>query len=584
MGKINEGINETGFNKAFLKLFMDTNDILWVCDIKSGRLYLSDRFSEITGFCAWNEIVSMQDLFDIIHPSDRRMAMGGIGALLNKSKNNLSVEFRLISRNGDVKHIFMRGSLNNGKNDQGEADSIQYAAGTITDTSAQRNNEKKLNQMTYYDSLTHLPNRSMFIYKTTAIIRQKAENPGLCAIAYIDIDNFKRINDTYGHYFGDDVLKQVGNSISAFLKQDALIARLGGDEFLLLFPEVKDRHWLASRLEKLHRYIAKAMLVGGQEICITCSAGVAIYPMDGVNAEDLIKNADAAMYCAKDEGKNKSFFYEQAINTVIVKRTEMENHLRGALEKGEFELVYQPQLDMKSGRISGLEALLRWHSPVYGTVSPLEFIPIAEESGLIIPIGLWVLQEVCIQNKQWQEDDVCQLPVYVNISPVQLKDERLFFAISNILHITGLHPEYLRIEITENIFVDNFIHAVTVLKKIRNKGIQIALDDFGTGYSSLNYLKSLPLDVLKIDKSFVKDLKDGKKEKAIAETIVSLAHILNMSVVAEGVETREQFEYLRKIGCNLIQGYYISKPLPVKDIGKVVKELCSDKFQQRIAK
>lgn len=573
MEKLMEGIGGINFANAFLRLFMDTNDILWVYDTISNELYLSNKFTEVTGYETRNSANSMQDFYEIIHPSDRKQVIDSISELFNKFRSHISIDFRILCIDGETKHVQMRGSLRDSKNVQEATGASSYAAGTITDASDKRKMETKLNQMAYYDGLTQLPNKSMFTYRTTVAIRQKAENTGLCAVVYLDIDNFKRINDINGHYFGDDVLKQVGNTITEFLKPEALVARQGGDEFLILFPEIQQRDRLALKLKKLLKHIAKPMLVNGKETRITCSTGVATYPTDGINAEELIKNADAAVHRAKEEGRNKNCFYEQSINADIVKRMGMEKSLRGALERNELGLVYQPQMDIKSGKISGLEALLRWYSPIYGAVPPQEFIPIAEDSGLIIPIGLWVLQQVCMQNKKWQENGLCKLPIYVNLSPVQLKDERLFTAVSNILDKTELEPEYLRIEITESVFVDDFKNAAGILKKLRNKGIRIALDDFGTGYSSLNYLKSLPLDVLKIDKTFIKDLKEGKAEKAIAGTIVSLAHILNMSVVAEGVETREQFEYLRGIGCNLIQGYYISKPLLVNEIENMIKAM-----------
>lgn len=406
----------------------------------------------------------------------------------------------------------------------------------------------------------------MFTYRTKLAIQQRLADAGTCAVVYLDLDNFQRINDLYGQYFGDDVLQVAGRTMVKFLEPEALVARPGGDEFLILFSQIEGQQAFAKRLDRLRQFVAKPMTVQGREIKLACSIGVASYPEDGYNAEELIRNADSALHQAKKEGKNRHRFYELSIKTALIKRTEMERELNEALIRKELRLLYQPQVDLHSGRITGVEALLRWDSSFYGMVSPLEFIPLAEESGLIIPIGLWVLQQACQQIELWKQQRLGHLTVAVNLSPVQLHHEGFFKSVLQQLDRMGLAASSLCLEITESVLVDNLSQVSTILSRFRNMGVKIALDDFGTGYSSLNYLKNLPLDILKIDKTFIDNLKEGGVEKEIIRTIVSLAHILRLEVVAEGVETQEQYNYLRQIGCNKVQGYYLSRPIPAEEI------------------
>ena len=507
-----------------------------------------------------------EDFFPLIHPIDRKHVAESIQKLVLSVSPKLAVEFRMLSRKGEILHVMMKGQRTVGTTDRNLDDNSHIYSGTITEISELKQKESQLNRLTYFDRLTQMPNRSMFTYRTKLAIQQRLADAGSCAVGYLDLDNFQRINDLYGQGFGDDVLQAAGRTMANFLEQDVLVARPGSDEFLILFSHIESQQALAERLECLRQLVARPMNVKGREIQLACSVGVASYPGNGHNAEDLIENANAALYQAKKEGKNRHCFYELSIKTALIKRTEMERELREALTKKELLLLYQPQVDLHSGRITGVEALLRWNSSFYGCVSPLEFIPIAEESGLIIPIGLWVLQQACQQIELWQQQGLGHLTVAVNLSPVQLHHEGFFSAVLQQLDRMGLAASSLCLEITESILVDNLSRVSTILSRFRSMGVRIALDDFGTGYSSLNYLKNLPLDILKIDKTFIDNFREGEAEKEITRTIVTLAHILKLEVVAEGVETQEQFDYLRQIGCNKVQGYYVSRPIPAEEI------------------
>ncbi|TGE32931.1 GGDEF domain-containing phosphodiesterase [Desulfosporosinus sp. Sb-LF] len=561
--------------QLFQELFLETNDILWFLDGCSGKLYLSRQFYVMNGYTQEQEqtIRLIEDFYPLIHPADRKQVAESVEKLVQRLTPKLAVEFRMINRLGKMRHILIKGHLTERIMDGDATSGSLFASGTLTEISELKQKASQLNRLTYFDSLTQMPNRSMFTYRTTVAVQQRLADSGTCAVVYMDLDNFQRINDLYGQYFGDDVLQAAGRTMTEFLGPELLVARPSGDEFLILFSEIEGKKALAERIEHLRQLMARPMMVQGREIQLACSTGVAIYPEDGHNAEELIKNADAALHQAKKEGKNRNAFYEVAIKTALIKRTQMERELHEALSRNELRLLYQPQLDLHSGQIIGVEALLRWDSPTHGQVSPLEFIPLAEDSGLIIPIGLWVLQQACQQIEVWRRQGLGHLTIAVNLSPVQLSHEGFYATVMQQVKGIEFVATSLCLEITESILVDDLSRVSAILSKFRSKGVKIALDDFGTGYSSLNYLKDLPLDVLKIDKTFIDNFEQGDTEKEITRTIVSLAHILRLDVVAEGVETLDQFGYLREIGCNKVQGYYVSRPIPADEIGPFLQAL-----------
>jgi diguanylate cyclase (GGDEF)-like protein len=393
------------------------------------------------------------------------------------------------------------------------------------------------------------------------------------------LDQFKRINDTLGHSAGDELLKKVAITLEQSIRSsdilgmglnkesgESSISRLGGDEFSILITELTDGKHSAKIADRVIKNLAMPVLIEGHEFTIACSMGIALYPLDGTDVETLLKNADAAMYHAKDMGRNNYQFYSSEMNSHILAKISMEANMKKALSKKEFLVYYQPQVEAKTGRFIGVEALIRWQQPDMGFIPPNEFIPLAEETGLIIPIGNFVLKTSCRQAMAFAETGLPQLRMAVNISGEQFKQKEFIDILSQILHDTGMNPEFLELELTETILIRDVDETIATLKKIKNTGIKVAIDDFGTGYSSMNYLKQFPLDTLKIDQSFVKDIETNIEDKAITNAIIALAKSLGLSTIAEGVETKGQYEILCNMGCDEIQGFLISKAVPAEDI------------------
>ncbi|MEW6613729.1 MAG: EAL domain-containing protein, partial [Pseudomonadota bacterium] len=383
-------------------------------------------------------------------------------------------------------------------------------------------------------------------------------------VFFLDLDRFKVINEALGHQTGDRLLKAATKRLAACITADDVVARLGGDEFALIQTQVAHVDDATTLAQQLIDAFSRPFLLDGQEIHTSISIGITIYPFDDSDPDHLLKNADMAMYRAKREGRSQYHFYTADMNTQTQTRMTLEKDLRRALTRREFLLNYQPQVDLRSGRIMGMEALLRWQKPGRGMVSPAEFIPVAEDSGLILPIGEWVLREACAQNKIWQDAGLPPLRVTINISARQFGPNggSVVDTVDQVLRETGLAPAYLELELTESLIMANPEHAAVVLHQLKEMGVGLAIDDFGTGYSSLSYLKRFPIDKLKIDRSFVRDITVDPSDAAIVNAVISLGHSLNLKVIAEGVETADQLAYLQQQACDGIQGYYFSRPLP----------------------
>jgi len=422
--------------------------------------------------------------------------------------------------------------------------------------------EKKIKRLAYYDSLTDIPNRVLFNETLKQELSRASRKNEKLALMLLDLDNFKNTNDTMGHDVGDKLLQSVTWRLKSCLRKYDSIARLGGDEFTILLPQIdkhpEDTEKLASRFVNAFR---DSINIGSHKIDITPSIGVAVYPKDGDNVQTLMKNADIAMYKAKKHGKNKYSFYNADMNTRSMERMEMENRLYRALERNEFALKYQPQMNLKTGEIVGVEALLRWNSPEFGNVSPKHFIPVIEETGLILSVGEWVIRTACQQIKTWQESGCPPVVVSVNLSARQFFKQNICEIALGILEDVGLDAKWLEFEVTESETMDDSGSCIEILGKLMDSGIHVSLDDFGTGYSSLSYLRHLPIDKLKIDGSFVRNIADSKKDADIAEAIIKMAHTLGLKVVAEGVEIQEQLDILRNIDCDIIQGFLLAKPI-----------------------
>lgn len=429
----------------------------------------------------------------------------------------------------------------------------------------------KLTYQAYHDALTNLPNRSLFIKRVEQAIDHAEENNEILAMLFIDLDRFKYINDTLGHSAGDRLLQEVAQRLLSCTRQpEDTVARLGGDEFTLLLRDIKEPVNAGIVAEQILKVLTAPLKYNDQELYITPSIGISIYPKDGTDVGNLMKNADAGMYMAKNQGRNNYRFYTSSASVDSVHRLNMENKLRQALEYEEFEVWYQPRYDMRNGNIIGAEALVRWRSPDYNLVSPAQFIPLAEDTGLIIPIGEWVLRTACQENISWQQRNLPPLHVSVNLSARQFVQEDLLSSIEKLVNELGMDPKRLELELTESLIMPNAEDTIETLNALKKLGICISVDDFGTGYSSLSYLKRFPIDTLKIDQSFVRDISDDEDDRALVTAIIAMAHNLKLTVVAEGVETREQLDFLFQYECDYVQGFLFGKPMPAAEFHQLI--------------
>lgn len=424
-----------------------------------------------------------------------------------------------------------------------------------------------LDYMAHFDALTRLPNRILFNDRLHQAILQAHRHEGVVAVMFIDLDNFKNVNDTLGHSLGDKLLVEVADRISSCLREEDTVARLGGDEFIVMLPSLNDQISAGQIARKILMGLGNGFDIAEHSVFVSASIGISLYPDDALEVEQLMAAADSAMYHAKKLGKGNFQFYAAEMNVEGLNYLKMQMHLRNAIANDELHLVYQPQLNARNELVSGMEALLRWTNPELGSISPADFIPIAEETGLIVPIGAWVLRTACIQAKCWQQVGI-STRVSVNLSGRQFhsqNEESLLETVLRTLDETGLSPSLLEFEITESIMMEHLKAALEVIEKLKVIGVRFSVDDFGTGYSSLSYLKRLPLHTLKIDKSFIKDIATNPDDAAIVSAITAMAQQLKLEVVAEGVETSEQLAFLRRLHCQTIQGYYFSKPLSAED-------------------
>jgi diguanylate cyclase (GGDEF)-like protein len=442
--------------------------------------------------------------------------------------------------------------------------------------------DERIEYMASHDSLTDLPNREMFNNMLRRAIDAAARYQRHFALLFIDLDRFKVINDSLGHDAGDMLLVEIGGRLRRALRSSDVVARLGGDEFVVILEETAERSEVERIAGELLSVLSQPLQLSGYECHTTASIGIAMYPSDGTDIQTLTKNADMAMYLAKEDGKNGFRFFTTEFKTQSIERLTLETALRRALEREQFSLHYQPKVDMASGQITGVEALLRWNHPDLGTVSPGHFIPLAEETGLIVPIGRWVLGEACAQNMAWQRRGLRPVTMAVNLSPRQFADPHLLHDVDEALVASGMSPVLLQLEVTESMVMRNVSRAIKVLDAIQNRGIRLAIDDFGTGYSSMSLMKQFPIDTIKIDRSFVRDLPVDSEDQAIAQAIISMGKALGMTVIAEGVETPEQEAFLRSHACDEMQGFLFSRPLPAKqmaDLLRAEKPLASPPLQ-----
>jgi len=487
--------------------------------------------------------------------------MTELAAIVAKENIVRGAEVEVYTRNGEKKWVLVNlRAVRNPWND------ITHYEGTVEDITERKAAEARIQFLAFYDALTELPHRALLQDRLGNALANAGRRDEKVALLFLDLDRFKVINDSVGHSFGDLVLKEVANRLKECTRTQDTVARVGGDEFLIMMSDVEDTAAAAIAADRVMRAMSAEFRVQGHSLSITCSIGISIFPEHGADGETLIKNADRAMHSAKDDGRNLVRFCTNEINGQAAERLTLESGLRAALDSSEFFLVYQPQMEISTGRITGLEALIRWKHSELGLVAPDRFIPIAEDTGMILKIGEWVLRTACAQAKAWQDDGVWAVPVAVNVSAVQFRQENFCALIRSVLEETGLAAQYLELELTESLLLSNVELIFSVLKELREMGLKLSIDDFGTGYSSLSYLKQFRVNKLKIDRSFIRDLAFDSDDAAITAAIISMAKSLHLKVIAEGVDTEEQMAILRERQCDEIQGYYFSKPIMAAEV------------------
>ena len=452
-----------------------------------------------------------------------------------------------------------------------DAGTVTHYIGVHSDITDAKTHHDELVRQANHDSLTGLPNRNLLSDRIDRACVRTQRYGDFAAVAFLDLDNFKVVNDSLGHSVGDHLLCAVAARLKSSLRAMDTVARMGGDEFVLVLSDHKSAQSVAGELQRIVDSFSQPFAVDDRDVFVTASVGVALYPQDAQDPESLMKSAELAMYRAKECGRNTYQLYTAELQTIITERMALEGMLRRALERGELSLHYQPQVDLHTNRLFGCEALLRWNQADLGMIGPAKFIPLAESTGLIVPIGEWVVRTACTQMKAWQLAGLPAVSVAVNISARQFHNSNLLHAVKQILAETGLDPAQLELEVTEGVIMQDAQHVIADLQAFRDMGVKLSIDDFGTGYSSLSYLKRFPVDRLKIDQSFVRDIVSDGDDAAIAQAVITLGHTLNLRVIAEGVETTEQLAFLRNNQCDEIQGYLFGKPVPAEEFGRLLE-------------
>jgi diguanylate cyclase (GGDEF)-like protein/PAS domain S-box-containing protein len=520
----------------------------------NGRfIHVNRQLCEMLGYSR-DELLCLT-VKEISHPEDVDVTDANATALRAGRIASFTVEKRYLRKDGVP--IWVRITVAEKRDERGHA---EYDISIVEDISEKKRAEERVRYLASHDEMTDLPNRAMFTQLLERAISAARRNGRRFAVLFIDLDRFKIVNDSLGHAAGDQLLQSMSTQIRQCLRAADVVARLGGDEFVVLAEDLTDPAQAAVIARSILSATLKPIVIMGQECRVTASIGIATYPADAEDARTLMKNADMAMYLAKERGKNNFQFYSKENVALSVERLALESNLRRALERNELSVHYQAKVDNKTGEIRGAEALLRWWNPDLGVISPAQFIPVAEDTGLIVPIGRWVLRRACEQNMEWQQRGLLPISMAVNLSPRQFKDPNLLDDIVDVLEQTSMPPELLELEITESMIMSNVDQAVERLTAIKSLGVRLAIDDFGTGYSSLSQLKRFPIDTLKVDRSFIRDIPANAEDRAITEAIIAMGKTLGVTIVAEGVETIEQRAFLGTRDCDEMQGYYFSKP------------------------
>jgi PAS domain S-box-containing protein len=569
----------------------------WSFDTENRIMTWSQELQRLFGTREDPGTLTMDSVLVRIHESDRERVADAIEEISNTGQR-ASFYHRLISTKGRERQVHQQieAAIDNRGN-------VVRLDATLQDITERRRSERKIRELAYSDGLTALPNRESFRESLDKALALAARHQRRVAVLFLDLDDFKRVNDTLGHSVGDlllqsvarrllesvrtsdAVVRQVLETTAEFDNEDAEspkpVARLGGDEFTILLSEIRESEDAASIARRILESLSQPFNLKGHEAFVTPSIGITVFPDDGADAETLLKNADLAMYSAKRQGKNNYRFFDESLNEAALQRLTMDSQLRKALERDELELHYQPQLDLCGGYISGVEALLRWHNQELGNVRPDEFIPLAEENGQIVPIGEWVLRSACAQLKDWQQEGIPVQRMAVNISVVQFLRHDFPALVDEVLRDNDLEPQTLELEITEGLLAKDVDGAIRTMKALKEIGVQLSIDDFGTGYSNLSQLKRFPIDRLKIDRAFVRDITSYTHDSAIAMAVIAMANSMNLRVLAEGVETESQMRFLQSRQCDEIQGYHLGRPLPAQEVASLIRDHESGGWQPR---
>jgi diguanylate cyclase (GGDEF)-like protein/PAS domain S-box-containing protein len=539
--------------EKFRQLADNIPEIFWITDARQRKLhYLSPGFESLTGKRLSDVMRRPRSWLQVVHPDDRervRLARKGL------PQADYNIEYRIVLSDGGVRWIHDQAFPVRDANG-----AVYRIAGIGADVTHRKEAEEKLVYLAHYDGLTGLPNRVLFFDRLQQTLAQAGRRNLLAAVMFLDVDRFKVVNDTLGHTVGDELLRHVAQRLAGCVRVGDTVARFSGDEFVLIVNDLHDVEDARHIAQKILQAFVDPFRLGGHEIFVTTSIGISMYPSDCGDEQALLKNADTAMYRAKESGRNNFQFYTHEMNARAMYRLELENSLRHALEREEFRLHYQPKACLHTGKVTGVEALLRWERPGHGLVPPGDFVPLLEDTGLIVQVGEWVIAEACRQVNTWRKAGRDPISIAINISARQFAARNLGEIIGRLLEAHNADPHFIELELTESLLMVNTEEAVRTLEYLKSLGLRLSIDDFGTGYSSLAYLKRFPIDALKIDRSFIDEITTDVGDATITRAVIGMAHNLGLKVVAEGVETEEQLAFLSANGCDEAQGYYFARP------------------------
>lgn len=556
-------------NARYQQMIESNHDLFWETTKEGLFRYVSPSVHTLLGYTPEECLEHPQTKFMSTLESENYENL--FNDYLNNHKPFLLLPKTFFHKNGSK--LLLQSSGTPIYTEHGEFDGYH---GFDRDITAQEKDKEFIEHLAYHDQLTGLPNRKMIELLLIQELSRSQRHKRFGALFFIDLDNFKRINDSLGHHVGDQLLQKVSERISKYIREEDSIGRLGGDEFILLLPELSDdeqsaREHASDTAYKVLSLLSIPVNVDQHILNIGGSIGISLFPCDGTEPDEVMRHADSAMYLAKNNGKNTFKFYQHYLQEQIQLRISIEEKLREALTENHLELYYQPQCDLVTGEFTAIEALVRWNHPEDGMIPPEQFISVAEESGLILKLGNWVLEEACRQNNSWSRQGLCHIPVSINLSAIQFRQSNLKQTLISVLSKTGMPAELLEIELTESALMQDYNLAMDILMIIKSSGGSVAIDDFGTGYSNLSMLKNLPINKLKIDRSFINELESDEHDQIICQTIINMARSMNLKTTAEGIETSAQMAFLKDNGCNYMQGYLLAKPMPAKEFEKFTK-------------